>query len=288
MKKLIITKGKITAFNEMSFKTYMKEVDKIPVLTPENEFKVAMEATNGNEDALELLVISNLKFVISVAKQYTDKNNRIEDLVNEGNLGLIIAAHKFDPTKGFKFISYGVWWIRRSIQEFKNGSGQFIRKPNNRISKLYKYREIKNSLELRLEREPTKEEIIDAMDETGDLETIAQLDIQEVCSLDKQLGEDGFSLKDTIEDGALPTDNKLMKEGVNAKMDVLLGKLTDVERTIVEMSYGLEDYPPMTLQEIGDVLNITREGVRQKRKKALFKLKVNAIKFKLSFDEFFK
>jgi len=285
MKQLNISQGKITSYNENSFKTYMREINEIPLMTPDEEFKVGMEACSGNKEALDYLISANLRFVISVAKQYVDKKNTIEDLVNEGNFGLVTAAKKFDPTRGFKFISYGVWWVRRAIQEYKNGTNDFIRKPSNRVIALNKYREIKNKLESVLEREPTKEEILESMVGFDNLNIITILEHQEVCSLDKELGEDGFSLKDTI----FEISNQEVKDGKadsKYKIDNLLGKIKPREKMVIEMSYGLTGQQPMTLQEIGDIIGLTREAVRQIKTKALYKLKINVGRFNISFDDF--
>jgi len=284
MKQLVVS-SKITSYSENSFKTYMKEVSKYPIMTPEEEFKVACEARDGNQDALLYLINANLRFVISVAKQYADKKYHIEDLVNEGNFGLIIAAQRFDPTRGFKFISYAVWWIRRSIQEYKNGVAEFIKKPSNRMTALNKYREIKSTLELALEREPTKEEIVEAFDDFINLDVIAELDFQEVCSIDREINDEGFCLKDTII-GSEKTDLASDKSHIKFRMSALLNKLKPRELAIIEMSYGLTGGLPMTLQEIGDTMDLTREAVRQIKKKALFKLKINARRSNISFNDF--
>jgi RNA polymerase primary sigma factor len=280
MKQLTIA-SRITSYDENSFKRYLNDVDRIPLMTPDEESKVAFEAQRGNEEALVYLINANLRFVISVAKQYVDKNNKIEDLVNEGNIGLIIAARKFDPSKGFKFISYAVWWIRRTIQEYKFGAGDFIRKPTNRITTYNKYKETKSLLECVLEREPTKEEIIDGM-KGYNIELVDESEYQEVQSLDKEIGEDGFCLKDIIINGNNINDEH-NNEDIKHKMDLLLTKITPREREIIELSYGLTGTHSMTLEEIGEKINLTREGVRQIKNKALFKLKMMAYKMDIDF-----
>lgn len=283
MKNLSITKGKITIYNYESFKTYMREVNETPLMTPDEEFKVGIEAKKGDKKALDYLVKANLRFVISVAKQYVDNRHGIEDLVNEGNIGLIIAAERFDPTKGFKFISYAVWWVRRTIQEYKHGCGEFIKKPSNRVAALNKYREIKNILEKRLEREPSKEEIFDAIEGLEDNDIFSDLLNQEVCSLDKPIGEDGFSLIDTI---ANSCDVKIKndEDDIKHKTYNLLSKLKPRERQVLELSFGLHDRKPMTLQEIGDILDLTREGVRQIKTKALLKLRGSVKRKKITLN----
>lgn len=286
MKQFVIT-DKITVYSENSFNAYMREINKIPLMTPDEEYKVAMEAKNGNTKAMEYLVMANLRFVISVAKQYTDKDNKIEDLINEGNIGLVIAAQRFDPTKGFKFISYAVWWIRRGIQEYKNTVNTVIRKPSNRVIVLHKYKDVKSNLEVILEREPTKEEVITAMGEIKEFDNlnwIAELEHQDVYSLDLELGDDGFSLKDTI---CSVSDSEIKEnvEEIKFKLSVLLNKLKPREKTIIQMVFGLNGYTPMTLQEIGAELEITREAVRQIKNKSLFKLKIHATRMNLNFNE---
>lgn len=286
MKKNLNTKLlKITNYTETSFKTYMKEVNKIALMKPDEEFKVGMEAMNGNEDALMYLIKANLRFVISVAKQYTNKNHPIEDLVNEGNIGLIIAAQRFDPTKGFKFITYAVWWIRRTIQEYKNGSSEFIKKPNNHLIILNKVNNVKNRLENELEREPTNDEIIDAMDGLDNLDMVSYISQQNVQSLDKEIGEDGFSLNDVIYNKS-NIQIKEDKDELKYKINKMLNKLNSTERKVIELSYGLSGEQPMSLQEIGNIVNRTRESVRQVKLKALYKLKRNTKKHGLNFENF--
>lgn len=285
MRRINTTSEKITSFDEESFRIYMKEINAYPVMTPEEEYKVGMEAKSGNERALEYLIKSNLRFVISVAKQYVDTNNKLPDLVNQGNLGLITAAQRFDPTKGFKFISYAVWWIRRSIQDYKTSTSPLIRRPTNRISALNKYRETKSMLEGILEREPSKDEIIDAMDNIPNLDLVASLDLEEILSLDKTIGEDGFSLKDVI-----ITKNDIQskqdKDYLQIKMGGFLSQLKPKSRVVIELSYGLTSAKPMTLQEIGDVMDLTREAVRQIKTKALFKLKSYARRNSINLNDF--
>jgi len=285
MKKLTIGE-KITTYNEESFRSYMKEINEFPLMTSEEEFKVASEARKGNKEALAYLINSNLRFVISVAKQYVDKNHPIEDLVNEGNIGLIIAAQRFEPNKGFKFISYAVWWIRRYIQEYKNGTGEFIRKPSNKLNALNKFKDVKNSLHATLEREPTIEEVLEVLNDKKILNIVAEIEHQEVCSLDREINEDGFSLLDNIPSSE-KTDAKYDELYTQHKITTLLSKLKPKELKVIEMSYGLKGDPPMTLQEIGNIMGLTREAVRQIKNKALFSLKIYANQLGISFDDFY-
>jgi len=285
MKKLTIGE-KITTYNEESFRSYMKEINEFPLMTSEEEFKVASEARKGNKEALAYLINSNLRFVISVAKQYVDKNHPIEDLVNEGNIGLIIAAQRFEPNKGFKFISYAVWWIRRYIQEYKNGTGEFIRKPSNKLNALNKFKDVKNSLHATLEREPTIEEVLEVLNDKKILNIVAEIEHQEVCSLDREINEDEFSLLDNIPSSE-KTDAKYDELYTQHKITTLLSKLKPKELKVIEMSYGLKGDPPMTLQEIGNIMGLTREAVRQIKNKALFSLKIYANQLGISFDDFY-
>lgn len=285
MRVIKISKEKNTLFNEQSFRIYMTEISKYPILSTEEEYKVACEAKKGNSEAIDYLIKSNLRFVISVAKQYVEDSFQIEDLVNEGNLGLITAATRFDPTKGFKFISYAVWWIRRSIQEFKSGQ-QFIKIPPNKLSFMNKFAETKCMLEVKLGYEPSYQDVIDNIENIENFGNIKMTDKFNFTSMDKEIGSEGFSLKDILYGDNNPLDVGFKKEDIKYKMSKLLSELSERDAMIIKMAYGIGFENPMSLQEIGDSIGLTREAVRQIKNKVLIKLKITARRSNITIGDF--
>lgn len=272
MNKLIISTNKRTIANETSFKQYMNDVNNYPIMTKEEEFHISVSARKGNKEALNQLINSNLRFVISVAKQYVDSKHSIEDLVNEGNIGLIIAAKKFDPNKNFKFISYAVWWIRREIQAYKSGDGELIKKPINQVNYLNKYKKISNKLTNILERTPTHEEIINEF-EFNDTDLMGKLNNETIHSMDKPYGANSDITLNDILSNPDTINNKFDSDNLKYKLKGLFNRLNEKEQKIIEMSYGLNNNLPMTLEEIGDSFNLTKEAIRLIKNKALLKLK---------------
>jgi RNA polymerase primary sigma factor len=271
----------------MTFKQYLVEISRIPLLNENEEFEYAIKAKNGDKDAFRILVESNLRFVVSVAKQSVDKSSTIEDLVNEGNIGLIIAIGKYEPTRGLKLISYAVWWIRQKINEYKNQNSRTIRLPGNKIAQLNKVKGVINSLEQQYNRQPTNMEIAEFMDiEIGDVNELIQLELNSINSLDKPIDEDGCSLLDVIpsKDNFL-SDSILLIDDKEFIITELLAKLDDRARRIIELSYGFSENKAMTLQEIGEMLDISREGVRLIRDKSLVKLKKIMGKSTMDFND---
>jgi len=268
MKGIKIT-NKITNRDVDSIKNYLLEVNKISLLEEGEELELALKAQKGNDSAKEKLIVSNLRFVVSVAKQYQNYGILFEDLINEGNLGLIKAASRFDPSRGFKFISYAVWWIRQSILESIANNGKSIRIPSNQITSIQKINKITKEFEQNNDREPTEEEIAEIMDE--DIYKISMLlrNSNKVASLDASLSGDndddsGFSLYNIISLNEENNIDSLMdKDSLLKDLETVLSTINPRQKEIILMYYGLLGYPKMTLEEIGEYFNLTRERVRQ-------------------------
>lgn len=279
MKNIVITQ-KNTIFDSEAFKLYLQEISKLPILTPLEETKYAERAIKGDKKAEDLLIMCNLRFVISVAKIYVEESCRLEDLVNEGNEGLIIAARRFNPNRGYKFISYAVWWIRRSIIEYKANYGRFIRIPNNKLIAANKVKEEKNKFEVKFNREPTSDELQDlfagSMTEEK-LRNIYDINQSSVKSLDYAIDADGTTFKEILPDeNAKPSDHLLISVDNDSQILTMLNVLTPTQRQIIIFSYGLDGNPPMTLHEIGNELGVSRERVRQLKDDSLVILKFRA------------
>ena len=246
------------------------------MITPEEEVRLAKEIKKGNQDALDKLVRANLRFVVSVAKQYQNRSLPLNDLINEGNLGLIKAAKKFDETKGFKFISYAVWWIRQSIMQALAEQSRIVRLPMNKSGAINQIRRAYAELEQKYEREPTEEEIAKSLDmKTTEVRSTLGAEVKQM-SMDAPFGEDDSgSLLDVLEnDSEGPTDTGLVfNHSLKIETMRALSTLTPRERDVVLMSFGIGFDNPYTLEEIGDVMGLTRERVRQIREKALQKLR---------------
>lgn len=277
MRQLKITK-QITGRESYSIEKYLQEIGKIHVLSPDEEANLAKKIKSGDRDARERLVLSNLRFVVSVAKQYQNHGLTLGDLINEGNMGLIKAAECFDETKGFKFISYAVWWIRQSILQAIAENARLIRLPLNKISTINKVNKYFTQLEQEFQREPTVEEIAEKMEippsEVKENMKIANRPV----SMDAPLTTDEESINlydiyissDEITQGPEATLNQdSLKKDIERSFQLL----SDREATILSMYYGLEGYSSMSLEEIGTKLGLTSERVRQVKTKAIKKLK---------------
>lgn len=273
----------------MSFKQYLSEVAKIPLLSEHEEFEYAMKAKDGDEDAIRILIECNLRFVISVAKRYADTTVSVEDLINVGNIGLIMAVERYDPTKGFKLISYAVWWIRQQIVEYKNEHSRGIKLPSNKSIHINKYKDAYNALEQELERAPVIEEIAQFMDlPTRSVLSLIELDKGFMSSLDRPIDEDGGTMIDLVPSEAPHSDGTIQLSDRKKILDNLLKTLKPKEETIIRLSFGLGEHKPMTLQEIGEMLGISREGVRQKKDRALWNLKRLIKNKKIDIKDIFK
>lgn len=275
MRQLKITKS-ITNRESQSLEKYLQEIGKVDLLTPEEEVDLAKRIKQGDERALEKLTKANLRFVVSVAKQYQNQGLSLSDLINEGNLGLIKAAQRFDETRGFKFISYAVWWIRQSILQALAEQSRIVRLPLNKVGSLNKINKAFSELEQEYEREPSAEELAELLEiATEEVETTLGVAARHV-SMDAPFveGEDN-SLLDVLENNSTPdTDDHLSyKESLRREIERSLSTLTDRQADVVKLYFGIGIDHPMSLEDIGDQFGLTRERVRQIKDKAINKLR---------------
>jgi len=274
MRQLKIVNSITTRVSD-SFDKYLQEIGKEDLITAEEEVILARKIRVGDLEALHKLVKANLRFVISVAKQYQNQGLSLIDLVNEGNLGLIKSAEKFDETKGFKFISYAVWWIRQSIMQAIMEQSRIVRLPNNKIGDLTKIKRASSKLEQDFEREPSTEEMADQLD-------IPEYQVADSLKFsDRQLSVDApflnnqdHSLLDVLSNADSPkADGSLMSESLHHEIERALATLDDREREIIKMTFGIGLPSGLTLAEISEKFYLTRERVRQIREKAIGKLR---------------
>jgi len=262
-------------YKEGSLDLYLKEISSYPLLERSEEAELAVRIRQGDQNALEKLARSNLRFVVSVAKKYMNQGVSLLDLINEGNLGLLRAAYKFDETKGTKFISYAVWWIRQAILQTLAEQSRVVRVPLNRAGILYKIGKKSNFLIQELGREPTEEEIADGMDiSVNEVRSTMQIS-RSHRSLDAPIvpGEDG-KLMDYLPDTCQPSpSDQAFKRALSETIEESLSTLKEREARILRMYYGLTNKQPMTLEEIGKIMGITRERVRQIKEKAIERLR---------------
>jgi RNA polymerase primary sigma factor len=267
--------GKKGAYEEGSLDQYLRDISAYPLITREDEVDLARLIRDGDQEALDKLVRSNLRFVVSVAKKYQNQGVSLSDLINDGNLGLIRAAHKFDETKGIKFISYAVWWIRQAILQALAEQSRIVRVPLNRAGTLHRIGKRANILLQELGREATHAEIADGMDITEE-EVAKTMSISQAhLSLDAPLspGEDN-KLLDYLPDNLNPTpDEQTFEKALTESIEAALGSLKEREAKILRLYFGLDGSEAMTLEEIGALLGITRERVRQIKEKALSRLR---------------
>ena len=271
-----ITK-QFTNRDSQSLDKYLQEIGKVDLITPEQEIELASRIKKGDKYALDMLTKANLRFVVSVAKQYQNRGLPLTDLINEGNLGLIKAAQKFDETRGFKFISYAVWWIKQSIMQAIADQSRMVRIPLNRIGALNRIAKVANQLEQELERAPSTEEIAGQLEMNADEVDYALRISGNHISVDAPLkkGEDGKnSLLDIMPNNqqAAP-DVDLIKESLKRDIESSLATLTEREAEVLRLYFGIGRENSLTLEEIGEMLNLTRERVRQIKEKALVRLR---------------
>lgn len=274
MRQLKITK-QVTNRETASLDKYLQEIGKVDLITAEEEVELAQRIKKGDQFALEKLTKANLRFVVSVAKQYQNQGLTLPDLINEGNLGLIKAAQRFDETRGFKFISYAVWWIRQSILQALAEQSRIVRLPLNKIGSINKINKAYASLEQAHERPPSAEEI------AGKLE-MSEMDVKESMrnsgrhvSMDAPLveGEDS-NLYDVLNSSDSPNpDDDLMVDSLRTEIERSLTTLTPREGDVIRLYFGLNGQHPLTLEEIGEKFDLTRERVRQIKEKAIRRLK---------------
>jgi RNA polymerase primary sigma factor len=273
MRQLKITKS-ITNRESASLDKYLQEIGREELITVDEEVELAQRIRQGDRIALEKLTRANLRFVVSVAKQYQNQGLSLPDLINEGNLGLIKAAEKFDETRGFKFISYAVWWIRQSILQALAEQSRIVRLPLNQVGSLNKINKAFSKFEQENERKPTSEELAKALDLPEDKVADTLRVSGRHVSVDAPFvnGEEN-SLLDVLENTDLPnTDSKLMDESLSKEIERALATLTERERDIVKLFFGIS-CQDMTLEEIGDKFGLTRERVRQIKEKAIRRLR---------------
>jgi RNA polymerase primary sigma factor len=274
MRQLKITK-QVTNRETASLDKYLQEIGKVDLITAEEEVELAQKIRAGDENALDKLTKANLRFVVSVAKQYQNQGLTLPDLINEGNLGLIKAAKRFDETRGFKFISYAVWWIRQSILQALAEQSRIVRLPLNKIGSINKINKMYAFLEQANERVPSAEEIAKELDMTiSDVKESMKNSGRHV-SMDAPLveGEDS-NLYDVLRSGESPNpDKNLLHESLRTEIERALETLTPREADVVRLYFGLGEKHAMTLEEIGETFDLTRERVRQIKEKAIRSLK---------------
>jgi len=264
-----------TAVDEGSLDQYLREISQYPLITREEEVSLAQQIKQGDESCLNKLVRSNLRFVVSVAKKYQNQGVSLADLINEGNLGLIRAAHKFDETKGIKFISYAVWWIRQAILQALAEQSRIVRVPLNRAGTLHRIGKRSSALQQELGRDPTVEEIAEGMDISQE-EVAKTLSIsQSHLSLDAPLtpGEDNKLIDYLPDTQNAGPDQETFERALTDSIEEVLSTLKEREAKILRLYFGLDGQEPMTLEEIGSMMGITRERVRQIKEKALARLR---------------
>ena len=275
---MAVSVNRKSQYDEGSLDQYLRDISVYPLITREEEVTLAQRIRTNDQEALDKLVRSNLRFVVSVAKKYQNQGVSLSDLINEGNLGLIRAAHKFDETKGIKFISYAVWWIRQSILQALAEQSRIVRVPLNRAGALHRIGKRASTLLQELGRQPTHSEIAEGLDITEEEVAKTMLISQVHLSLDAPMtpGEDN-RLLDYLPDTTNRTpDEQTFEKALTEAFEESLSGLKERESKILRLYFGLDGEDPMTLEDIGTLLGITRERVRQIKEKALLKLRHNS------------
>ena len=284
---------KYTNTENESFKQYLKDISTIPMFTPEEEKVCTEKSSKGDRKAIDELVRRNLRFVVSVAKQYATENVHLEDLVNEGNIGLVLAAEKFTPDMGYKFISYAVWWVRKIIMEHITKYSKLVRIPANKINNMSKLDKYVQELEQKAGRNVDINEVISEFGNDLSDDEFMFLDVlstYNMDSMDRTIGTDdgggGSMLSDLISDDSTykATDHLLYQQDVQSEIAASLDILKPRDKRVMEALFGLNGAVPMTLKEIGDEVGITREMARQIKEKSLKKLRQNA-RVNLAYNE---
>src|SRR5687768_9795759 len=278
MRQLKITKS-ITNRESQSLEKYLQEIGKVELITPDEEVELAKRIKEGDQIALEKLTKANLRFVVSVAKQYQNQGLSLPDLINEGNLGLIKAAQRFDETRGFKFISYAVWWIRQSILQALAEQSRIVRLPLNKVGLTNKIQKAFSLLEQEFEREPSPEELAELLElETDEVSATLGIAARHV-SMDSPMseGEDNTLIDVLVNHNAELADNNIAhKESLKQEIERSMKMLTERQKEVICYFFGLGVDHPMSLEDIGDKFNLTRERVRQIKDKAITKLRTNS------------
>ena len=274
MRQLKITK-QVTNRESKSLDKYLQDISKIQLITAEEEVELAQRIRQGDQKALDTLTMANLRFVVSVAKQYQNQGLSLPDLINEGNAGLVKAAKRFDETRGFKFISYAVWWIRQAILSALAEQSRIVRLPLNKIGAINKIRKAQSALEQEYERVPNANEIANRLDiSVSNVKQSMRVSSRHV-SMDAPLKEgESSNMYDVMSSGESPkADVNLLKESLSLEIDRVLSTLADRERAVLKSYYGLNGKVPMSLVEISEVFDLTRERVRQIKEKAIRRLR---------------
>ncbi len=277
MRQLKITK-QITNRDSRSIERYLHEIAKENMINAEQEVALATRIKQGDQQALDQLVKANLRFVVSVAKQYQNLGLSLEDLINEGNVGLIKAALRFDETRGFKFISYAVWWIRQSILQAAAENSRIVRLPLNRVSNINKVAKASSKLEQVYEREPTSDELSEVLEMNSDEVSDTLSYSSRHVSMDAPINDDDDTgMISFIEntDATSPVD-KLMKQSLDTEIERALGFLDEREAEVIRLSYGINGRTCLSLEEISTQFDLTRERIRQIKEKALKRLRVSS------------
>jgi RNA polymerase primary sigma factor len=282
MRQLRISKS-ITSRESPSLEKYLQEIGRVEMISSEEEAELAIRIKKGDQQALNRLTTANLRFVVSVAKQYQHQGLSLPDLINEGNMGLIRAAKRFDETKGFRFISYAVWWIRQCILQALADQSRIVRVPLNKVGVRNKVAKAAQEFEQQFEREPSIEELSEIL--SMDLEEVAttiNLSNRHV-SLDSPLGDDGeTTMVDIMENSeATPTDQQSHDESMTYEIELVLKSLPEKQQKVLRCLYGIGMDTPMGMEDIGTQFNLTRERVRQIRDKALTTLRQHATSMRL-------
>ena len=274
MRQLKITK-QVTNRESKSLDKYLQDIGKISLITADEEVELAQRIRKGDQVALDKLTTANLRFVVSVAKQYQNQGLTLPDLINEGNAGLVKAAKRFDETRGFKFISYAVWWIRQAILQALAEQSRIVRLPLNKIGSINKINKTYSSLEQLHQRPPSAEEIATELDMTITEVKTSMKNSGRHLSMDAPFKEgENSNLYDVVQSGESPKpDNSLMKESLNEEIKRALNTLSDRESHVIKLYYGLDNEAPMSLVEIGETFDLTRERVRQIREKGIRRLR---------------
>lgn len=262
------------SLDSKNLKLYLRQIAKFSQLTPEQEKELGRRIQQEDKEALKKLIVSNLRFVVSYVKKYQGMGLGLLDLINEGNLGLIEAAKRFDPERNVKFISYAVWWIRQAVIHALSQYSRIYHIPQKLSDQISEMKKVRARLKKELDREPTREEVADQM-KVGqeDIEDLELLGRQNVSLSDKYFDDDATEIGERIKDTLTPSiEYQIIKGSIEDQIRDILKELDEKEATVLKLRFGLDDDKPWTLQEIGDKLNLTRERIRQIEKKAMRKL----------------
>jgi len=276
MRQLKISES-ITNRENASLNQYLSDIAKIPMVTPQEEVILTQKIREGDQAALERLTTANLRFVVSVAKQYQSSGLTLGDLINEGNVGLVKAAKRFDETKGFKFISYAVWWIRQSILSAINEQSRMVRLPSNKVGDISKIAKAASQLEQQYERQPTPEELAESLDTTAErVSDVLGLSSRHISYDSPFSSEEDNTLLDVLQSSEPGTEKGLITESLSIEVAQSMQVLGEKEKDVLTLFFGLGDGQSHSLEEIGDKYDLTRERVRQIKDKALARLRASS------------